>query len=214
MKCIKNQYMSPLSGSVYCEAIAKYDHNGVDFNAEGALNLYNRHNEFQEFLSNNIEDLVNFIPKELKGIIVKAEFGHTAMQDDKLFLLTEIYTTRCIDSEENLTIRQWILGQMCDGWGESLAERCIMSEQVNNPTVEFDPDTGQFVSDEGYDMADYYLCPGGSITNVNDIQLLDSEEVELEIIGEPRYILIQELQDEIKQLSKKLDELKIRVIML
>ena len=181
MKCCKYQFITPLFSQVIAEALDDAYDGTIELNEECTLTLFNRHSEFEAFLEQHMEDLVQHIPEQLKEQVIKAEFGHHCSRDGGLHLLTEITVKGeyRLSTEEECCLREWITGQLSDGWGESLEQQVVIEQEVNHPTISFDEDECEFVTDEGYDTARYYLMPWNS--RRWSIALMDIETVEVDI---------------------------------
>lgn len=203
MICVKYQYMSPLYGMVTCEDISS-DYDYYELDPKTMLTLYNRSNEVMDFVDNLEEDLVEYIHKELKEVVVKAVFGSTCMRDCKLYLRTEIYATRYLTPEEQDLLQRWITGQMSDGWGESLEQKEVTSETVEVNRPQFDSDQALFVNDYETVKARYYLNPWSSTDW--KLELVDMEYEELELEAQSKETEIAQLKDEVKELVSKLRE--------
>ena len=181
MKCLKYQFMSPLFSQVVCDALPDANDGGIELDHECTLTLFNKHSEIEAFLEHNMEDLVDCVPELLKEKVIKAEFGHHCAIDGGLRLLTEITVkgeTR-LSTDDECILRNWITGQLSDGWGESIEQEVVIEQDVSNPTLSFDEDECEFVTDEGYDTARYYLIPWNA--HRWSLALLDIEEVEVDI---------------------------------
>lgn len=219
MKCLKYQYISPLYGSVQCDDVNPEYDDGYRFAPETMLTLFNRNKCIQTFLDNNVEDLSNYVPDQLKEVVVKAVFGRTAAMDSKLYLLTEIYTTRDLDALEEELVREWITGQMSDGWGESLEQREATYEMVRVNRPYFEEERAMFVDNEGSAEVGYYLNPWN---NENwSVEFLDKEYEEvdveaqslnLEVRLQVKEAEIKQLKEEAKQLTTKLKELSTQLV--
>lgn len=179
MKCQKICYMSPLIGSVECEELLKDTHGSVDISSEGVSQLYHRQFEIEQFLENHCEDLTQHLPEELGRLVVKAVFGKYHEERCRAYLVTEIYTRVEPTEEQEEAIREWIAGQLSDGWGEGLQNTPAFEEEVDKYSTEFDPYMCSF-EEECYAVDAYYYLSAYS-DDFELIRMMPTEEVELDV---------------------------------
>lgn len=179
MKCYKLIYSSPMFGSVYCDDLFEESDNRVDFGPEGMYALYCRYNSVDSFLDSNIEELGEYVPDELKELVVKATFGKYDDECDRMYFITEIYVKQEPNDAQHRQIIDWITGQMSDGWGESLEQREVFEETVYKIVPHFDKDTCTFENDEDMMCAYYHIHPWKSSDFY--IELVDKEIADVDI---------------------------------
>lgn len=185
MKCQKICYMSPLTGSVECEELFERTYSRVGFGAEAVCQLYHRQYEIEKFLEDNCEDLTEHLPEELRRLVVKAVFGKYHEERCRAYLVTEIYTRIEPTEEQEEAIRDWIMGQFSDGWGEGWYDTPAFEEEVDKYSTEFDPYMCSF-EEECYAVTAYYYLSAYDSDNFELIRMTPTEEVELDIkVQEP-----------------------------
>lgn len=182
MKCTKYTYISPLHGTVVCGDIITDDDGRIDFGPDTVFELYHKANSIESYLSERQEDLVECVPDNLKGLVVRALFGRYTIKMDCMYLATEIFTKRTLTSEEGTLLEEWITGQLSDGWGEGFEQNEVLEERVQIETVEFDTNTCGFEPDSYTTEAYYYLHPW--CHEDWELELHSTEEVELDIFCE------------------------------
>ena len=180
MKCLKYQFMSPLYGEVMCDALIEAYEGRVELDEESTLTLFNNHSEFEAFLDDHMEDLAEYVPEQLKERVIKAEFGHHCAMDAGLRLLTEVTVKgeSRLSTKEECELREWITGQLSDGWGESIEQRAVMTKYVDYHILRLDEE-GELVEEEECEEARYFFKPW--ISGRWSLVLFDIEEVEVDI---------------------------------
>lgn len=159
MRCIKLSYTSPVFGSVDCYDIPNKHDQEVEFGPETALKLYEKSSRVREVFDEYTEDLVQHIPEELEGLVVKAVFGKLDAEDYDLKLVTEIYVRKEPTVEQHTQIIEWISGQMSDGWGEGVEQREVYHEEFEYELYVFDAKDCEYQSSTRYADAYYHLHP-------------------------------------------------------
>ena len=206
MKCFKYTFKSPLNGTVYCEGLVEEDDNRVDFGPYGVLQLYNRGQDVLMFLTDKLEDLKDYVPQDLKGLVVKAEFGDSVEYRGGLYLLTQVCTRRELTEDELDTLANWIRGQLSDGWGESLENEAVFEEDVRFDKTVFDEDTCEFEESYEHHTARYYLHPWQYSGNWT-LELVSTEPVEMDIKEDNKEQVLKEINDNLVELLRRLEEL-------
>lgn len=204
MNCMKYTYKSPLNGSVYCEGLVNADDYRVDFGPEGVCSLYNRDDSVMRFLTDHIEDLKEYVPDGLQGVVVSAVFGLAFIEDGEMYLLTEVCTRQELTPYQRSELEDWIRGQLSDGWGEGLEQKEVFQEDIRFDITKFDEDECEFEQDYEYQTAQYYLHPwqygpGWSLT------LSDMEQVEVDIPEDDRLAYLEKTVEELKRRIKELE---------
>lgn len=179
MKCKKFTYVSTLHGSVNCEELIQVDDGRVDFGPEGVYSLYNRVNNVGTWLDALEEDLTEYVPLDLKKLIVKAIFGKYIIVDETIQLITEIHVRKTPSVSEYDDIKEWVTGQLSDGWGESVEQKEVYVEDITVDTLEFDAYTCDFEQDTYKTEATYYIHPWASKDWC--MERTDIEESEIDI---------------------------------
>lgn len=210
MKCTKLIFRSPVFGSVQCEELPNEECRCVDFGPYTAFQLYQKGPDVEMFLTEHCEDLAKCVPEELEALVVRADFGSCDLEAHQMYLITEIYVRRELTEREQSLLREWIVGQMSDGWGEGLEQHPVLSETVYTRLPFFDDDECEFQDEEIRCDAEYFLHPWARDTRWS-VVLVGEEAVELDI-EEPdteeemrqTVIKIKELVDEIVEELKKI----------
>lgn len=184
MKCKKLIFKSPMFGSVDCEILEKdpcVNDGHVEIGPEGMYSLLHRECEIAQFLDSCLEELGEYVPEDLKHLVVRATFGIYRFTYDGVYFVTEIYTRQEPNEYEVDKIKKWIEGQMSDGWGESIEQQEALVETVDYTEVAFDEYTCEFEQIPQYVEAFYHIHPWRAY----DFYLeLDSiEDAELDIPG-------------------------------
>lgn len=160
MKLKKYTFKSPLYGSISCDELFP-DTDGVfELSPNGMARLYHYDGEkLMMFLTDNLKDLAAHVPEKFKGLIIRAIFGEFGVQDDMMWLKTEIYAVDDLSDEGIKSICEWITGQLSDGWGESIEQReWKRSREIKKSTV-LDEYTLEFEEEEEPVMVYYYINP-------------------------------------------------------
>lgn len=183
MKLMKYTFRSPLFGSIYSdELFPNTDYGSFELSAEGMAAMYDKYGEnLMMFLTENIEDLAEYVDAKFRGLVVKACFGDFAIQNGRMYLLTYIYTLDGLSDSGIEDIREWISGQMSDGWGESLEQREWKRERVYRKHTVFDEYSMEF-EDEEEPCEVYYYCKPWNYDDFY-IDLYDCTEEEVDVEG-------------------------------
>ena len=183
MECKKYVFKSPVFGSVYCEALTEERDNRVYFGPDGAYHLYNRDKDdgiLEDIISELAEDLKEYVADGLKDIVVSALFGKFHLEDEKLYLLTEVCVKRTLSDEELYVLRSWITGQMSDVWGESLENWEVFIETINTTVPVFDSHLCIFYEDEHEAIA-YYNYEAYQYGSEWSLELLRVDTVDIDV---------------------------------
>lgn len=181
MKLMKYTFRSPLFGSIYSDELFPDTDGSFDLSAEGMAAMYDKCGEsLMMFLTENIEDLAEYVDAKFRGIVVKACFGDFAIQSGKMYLLTYIYTLCELSDSQIKDIEEWISGQMSDGWGEGLEQREWKSDIVYRKYTVFDAYCMEFESEEEPCEVSYYCKPWNRYNFYIDLEGYTEEEVDVE----------------------------------
>lgn len=181
MKLMKYTFRSPLFGSIYSDELFPGTDGSFDLSAEGMAAMYDKHGEsLMMFLTENIEDLAEYVDAKFRGIVVKACFGDFGMRNGRMYLMTHIYTLDELSDPGIEDIKEWISGQMSDGWGESLEQREWKRERVYRKYTVFDEHCMEFEDEEEPCDVSYYCKPWNSHDFYIDLEEYTEEEVDVE----------------------------------
>ena len=179
MKLMKYTFRTPLFGSIECEELLSDTDGHIELSPEQMCKLYDEGPELLMFLSEHAEDLTFCVPKELEDIIIRAQFGDCYMLGGKMWLHTYIWVEDILTEEGIQQVKNWICGQMSDGWGEGLEQTPWNTSWVDKPVMFFDEYTLEFDRDIQHCQVSYYVNPWNS--DEFCIYLDDCEEVEEEV---------------------------------
>ena len=124
---------NPERKAVEEELVKRYEEEGDKVKYSQSFHLespVNDIDEAQDYLSS--DDMTQFVPDELKGVISKAEW----VLDDEESGNINIETTRQLTQYEQAILSDWISGQNSDGLGEGF-------EQQDFSGGYYDPDSGE-----------------------------------------------------------------------
>lgn len=176
MKLKKYTFKTPLFGSIDCEELLSDTDGRIELSPEQMCRMYDTSDKLLRFLTENMEDLAQYVPEELEGVVLRAEFGDCAMMNSRMYLRTYIWVEEDLTESAIEMIQEWITGQMSDGWGEGLEQREWMDKRVDKPYVYFDEYSLEFEEDKETHRVSYYVHPWNS--KEYEIELEDCEEVE------------------------------------
>lgn len=179
MKTIKLTYKSPLTGSAQSDEVFQEHDGRIELSTESLYSLHVRSECVADYLDTNVEDLSEFVPEELKELIVKAVFGHYVVKDGEMYLITEIYARREPEDIEYSRIKEWITGQLSDGWGEGLEQESMLTEDDHYDMPAFDEDCCCLDCETIIVSVDYFIHPWSSHNWY--LEFVESEEVEVDI---------------------------------
>lgn len=183
MKCTHIRFSSPLHGRISCEDAfvnTPYETEGMPVKADVMARFYDQSPALSTFLKENTEDVTAFIPKELQGIVIKIVLGDYGVWDGKMHLIHDVWVNSDYADDEELmgAIKEYITGQMSDGWGEGLEQREFGSETVRWETPYFDEYDLEFSKEEVRADALYFAEPW---YDGFELKEHDREEEELDI---------------------------------
>lgn len=189
MKTTHFRFITPCSAVIDAEGIINDDpcqEGRIHVSPIGTARLYEKNPELSEFLDRNKEDATQFIDdtNELLKNVVRLELGDYGVFDSEFHLIHNVWIKGGLDEisqEEIDAVKEYIMGQLSDGWGEGLEQREWMYQSIHWTRPYFDEDSCEFNEDEETDTANYYLKPWNE--NI-EISLVDSAEEELEVEAE------------------------------
>lgn len=189
MKTTHFRFTTPCSAVINAENILTdnpYSEGIIYMSPTGTARLYDRHPALSQFLERNKEDATQFIDdtEPLLKNVVRMELGDYGVFDSEFCLIHHVWIKGGLDEtsqEEIDAVKEYIIGQLSDGWGEGLEQREWMVESVNWTRPYFDEDSCEFDEQDVEETAYYYLKPWDDDT---EIQLLDSDEEELKVEAE------------------------------
>ena len=181
MKLMKYTFRSPLFGSIYSDELFPDTDGSFDLSSEGMAAMYDKYGEsLMMFLTGNIEDLAEYVDAEFRGIVVKALFGDFGMQNGRMYLMTHIFTLDELSDPGIEHIKEWISGQMSDGWGEGLEQREWKRERVYRKYTVFDEYCMEFEDEEEPCEVLYYCKPWNRDDFYIDLEECTEKEVDVE----------------------------------
>lgn len=221
MKTTHFRFSTPCYGRIYGDSVFEgtpYDDEGQEISAIAMANLYESHPELSQFLERNKEEMTQYIDSENKPLenVVRLELGDYGVFDGRFCLVHHVWIKGQpdeISEEELLAVKEYIMGQLSDGWGEGLEQREWLNHSIEWSHPYFDEYSAEFEEEYFRDTVSYYLAPWKSEMKI--IQL-DSEECELDVSAEliatmerkedrfTRYVMSVKNELELKTVVKEL----------
>lgn len=189
MKTTHFRFRTPCYGRIYGDSVFEgtpYENEGQEISAIAMANLYESHPELSEFLERNKEEMTQYIDSKNKPLedVVRLELGDYGVFDGRFCLVHHVWIKGQpdeISEEELLAVKEYIMGQLSDGWGEGLEQREWLNHSIEWSRPYFDEYSADFEEEYFRDTVSYYLAPWKSEMKI--IQL-DSEECELDVSAE------------------------------
>lgn len=189
MKTTHIRFRTPCYGRIYGDSVFEgtpYEDGGQEISAIAMANLYDSHPELSEFLERNKEEMTQYIDSENKPLedVVRLELGDYGVFEGRFCLVHHVWIKGQpdeISEEELLAVKEYIMGQLSDGWGEGLEQREWLNHSIEWGHPYFDEYSADFEEEYFRDTVSYYLAPWKSEMKI--IQL-DSEECELDVSAE------------------------------
>lgn len=190
MKTTHFRFRTPCGCRIVAESAfngTPYQNEGMFLNARKTARLYESNSEISQFLEENKEDITSYVDQELMEEIgvVKMILGDYGCINGDFCLIHHVWVRGQVDetSEEELSkIQDYIQSQLSDGWGESLEQKCAMTETVRWSTPYYDDDSMEWAEEECEDAVEYLLDPWSQVYEIEVFP--DAEEEELDIAGE------------------------------
>lgn len=189
MKTTHFRFRTPCYGRIYGDSVFEgtpYEDGGQEISAIAMANLYDSHPELSEFLERNKEEMTQYIDSENKPLedVVRLELGDYGVFDGRFCLVHHVWIIGQIDEiseEELLAVKEYIMGQLSDGWGEGLEQREWLNHSIEWSHPYFDEYSADFEEEYFRDTVSYYLAPWKSEMKIIQV---DSEECELDVSAE------------------------------
>lgn len=189
MKTTHFRFRTPCYGRIYGDSVFEgtpYEDGGQEISAIAMANLYDSHPELSEFLERNKEEMTQYIDSENKPLedVVRLELGDYGVFDGRFCLVHHVWIKGQIDEiseEELLAVKEYIMGQLSDGWGEGLEQREWLNHSIEWSHPYFDEYSADFEEEYFRDTVSYYLAPWKSEMKIIQV---DSEECELDVSAE------------------------------
>lgn len=172
MKLYYYNAVSPVFGSAHCDSLAgmgNFNKDGiVEMDPQECAEIWDTHQpELEEFLEKETCNLAEYLDghgfdgEDLKGCIrsivphvwgVSESKGHFELE-----LCTRIIATEELSEKKLDALRNYLIGQLSDGWGEGVEQREIFSIPVTVPSPEFEP-ANLSISQDGFrdDISVYF----------------------------------------------------------
>lgn len=189
MKTTHIRFRTPCYGRIYGDSVFEgtpYENEGQEISATAMARLYESYPDLSEFLERNKEEMTQYIDSENKPLedVVRLELGDYGVFDGRFCLVHHVWIKGQpdeISEEELLAVKEYIMGQLSDGWGEGLEQREWLNHSIEWSRPYFDEYSADFEEEYFRDTVSYYLVPWKSEMKITQ---LDSEECELDVSAE------------------------------
>lgn len=186
MKTTHFRFRTPCYGRICGDSVFEgtpYENEGQEISATVVAKLYEWHPQLSQFLDRNKEEMTQYIDSENKPLedVVRLELGDYGVFDGRFCLVHNVWIKGQIDEiseEELISVKEYIMGQLSDGWGEGLEQHEWMSHSIEWSRPYFDEYSADFEEEYFRDTVRYYLVPWKSEMKIAQ---LDSEECELDV---------------------------------
>lgn len=182
MKCTHIRLKSPLRGLIRAEEVFRntpHEIRGFQLNNGKMAEIMDNGSALAEFLEENVEDLAEYIHDDCPELkeVVKLIVGDYAILDGGLYLIHHAYVRGDYVDDRTITkLKEYLMGQLSDGWGESLEQRVFYDERVEWEAPFFNEYDLEFQMETAYDTAEYYVDPWWSGIEIEE---MDREECDL-----------------------------------
>ena len=189
MKTTHFRFRTPCYGRIYGDSVFEgtpYESEGMELSATAMANLYERYPQLSQFLEGNKEEMTQYIDSENRPLeyVVRLELGDYGVFNGKFCLVHHVWIKGQpdeISDEELIAVKEYIMGQLADGWGEGLEQREWLNHSIEWSHPYFDEYSADFEEEYFRDTVRYYLVPWKSEMKINQ---LESEECELDVSAE------------------------------
>ena len=189
MKTTHIRFRTPCYGRIYGDSVFEgtpYENEGQEISATAMARLYESHPELSEFLERNKEEMTQYIDSENKPLedVVRLELGDYGVFDGRFCLVHNVWIKGQpdeISEEEIIAVKEYIMSQLSDGWGEGLEQREWLNHSIEWSRPYFDEYSADFEEEYFRDTVSYYLVPWKYDMKITQ---LDSEECELDVSAE------------------------------
>lgn len=184
MKCTHIRLKSPLRGLIRAEELFRNTsgkNGGFQLNNGKMAEIMENGSALAEFLEDNVEDLAEYIHDDCPELkeVVKLMVGDYAILDDGLYLIHHAYVRGDYVDDRTITkLKEYLMGQLSDGWGEGLEQRVFYDERVEWEVPFFSECDLEFQMEPAYDTAEYYVDPWWSGMEIEE---MDREECDLHL---------------------------------
>ncbi len=184
MKCTHIRLKSPLRGLIRAEELFRNtpgENGGFQLNNGKMEEIMDNGSALAEFLEDNVEDLAEYIHDDCPELkeVVKLIVGDYAILDDGLYLIHHAYVRGDYVDDRTITkLKEYLMGQLRDGWGECLEQRVFYDERVEWEVPFFDECDLEFKMEPTYDTAEYYVNPWWYGMEIEE---MDREECDLHL---------------------------------
>lgn len=183
MKLYKYTFRSPLSGSIYCEELYSDTDGRQELDYTDMAKIYVCDSRLADFLEKNREEVTDYTPENIRNLIHKIELGDYGTVAGAMFLMSHVWSKKELTEDEQSIIREFITGQLSDGWGESVEQKHWRHDWVDTGKPHFDLDYCEWEDDEERMSAYFYVQPW----NYEDFYIeLHSSDIEEVADPEPR----------------------------
>lgn len=189
MKTTHFRFRTPCYGRIYGDSVFEgtpYENEGQEIDAVAMARLYEWHPQLSQFLERNKEEMTQYIDSENRPLedVVRLELGDYGVFNGQFCLVHNVWIKGQIDEiseEELIAVKEYIMGQLSDGWGEGLEQREWLNHSIEWSRPYFDEYSADFEEEYFRDTVRYYLVPWKSEVEITQ---LDSEECELDVSAE------------------------------
>lgn len=177
MKLYKYIFRSPLRGSIYCEELYSDTDGRQELDTYDMARLYVHDSRLADFLEKNSEDVTAYAPENIRNLVDTIELGDYGTVAGNMFLMSHVRSKKELTEDEQSIIRDFITGQLSDGWGESLEQEPWRHDNVELRKPYYDVDYCGWEEDEYRLHGYFHVHPWNSENFYIELHSLDIEEV-------------------------------------